>query len=116
MQIFEALGLSGRFLDAGCRQRSIKIHSNGKVLGTIDLTTCGSVYEFNLGISEEVTESILTDYLHQQGGEVHRSSRLVALTPHTNGVLAESIAMASVTGWTRVGWWVATASTARLGS
>ena len=89
LQIFEALGLVGRFLEAGCRQRSIKIHSNGKVLGTIDLTTCGSVYDFNLGLSEEVTESILTDYLHQQGGEVRRSSRLVALTPHTNGVLAE---------------------------
>jgi 2-polyprenyl-6-methoxyphenol hydroxylase-like FAD-dependent oxidoreductase len=89
MQIFEALGLSGKFLEAGCRQRSIKIHSNGKVLGTIDLTACGSIYDFNLGISEEVTESILTDYLHQQGGEVHRSSRLVGLTPHANGVLAE---------------------------
>ena len=89
MQIFEALGLSGKFLEAGCRQRSIKIHSNGKVLGTIDLSACGSTYEFNLGISEETTESILTDYLHQQGGEVNRSSRLVGLTPHANGVLAE---------------------------
>ena len=89
MQIFEALGLAGKFLETGCRQRSIKIHSNGKVLGTIDLTSCGSVYDFNLGISEETTESILTDYLHQQGGEVHRSSRLVRLTPHADGVLAE---------------------------
>src|SRR5277367_1797150 len=89
LQIFEALGLSGRFLEAGCRQRSIKIHSNGKVLGTIDLTTCGSIYEFNLGISEEVTESILTNYLHQQGGAVNRSSRLTGLSPHANGVLAE---------------------------
>jgi 2-polyprenyl-6-methoxyphenol hydroxylase-like FAD-dependent oxidoreductase len=38
LQIFEALGLSGKFLEAGCRQRSIKIHSTGKVLGTIDLS------------------------------------------------------------------------------
>ncbi len=89
LQIFEALGLSGKFLEAGCRQRAIKIHSNGKVLGTIDLTTCGSIYEFNLGISEETTESILTDYLHQQGGEVNRSSRLVGLIPHANGMFAE---------------------------
>jgi len=89
LQIFEALGLSGKFLEAGCRQRSIKIHSSGKVLGTLDLTTCGSIYDFNLGISEEVTESILTSYLHQQGTEVNRSSRLVGLTPHANGVLAE---------------------------
>jgi len=59
------------------------------VLGTMDLSTCGSIYGFNLGLSEEVTESILTDYLHQHGGEVNRSSRLVGLTPHPDGVLAD---------------------------
>jgi hypothetical protein len=31
----------------------------------MDLSNCGSVYGFNLGVSEEVTESILTDYLHR---------------------------------------------------
>jgi 2-polyprenyl-6-methoxyphenol hydroxylase-like FAD-dependent oxidoreductase len=88
LEIFESLGLAGRFLDAGCRQRSIKIHSGGNVLGTMDLSDCGSIYGFNLGVSEEVTESILTDYLRQHGGEVMRSSRLVGLTPHADGVLA----------------------------
>jgi 2-polyprenyl-6-methoxyphenol hydroxylase-like FAD-dependent oxidoreductase len=55
----------------------------------MDLSTCGSIYGFNLGVSEEVTESILTDYLHEQGGEVNRSSRLVGLKPHPECVLAE---------------------------
>ena len=55
----------------------------------MDLSTCGSIYGFNLGLSEEVTESILTDYLRQQGGEVNRSSRLIGLTPHADGALAE---------------------------
>lgn len=89
LEVFESLGLVDRFLDAGCRQRTIKIHSGGKVLGTMDLSTCGSIYGFNLGLSEEVTESILTDYLHQQDGKVNRSSRLVELTPHPDGVLAD---------------------------
>jgi 2-polyprenyl-6-methoxyphenol hydroxylase-like FAD-dependent oxidoreductase len=89
LEVFESLGLVDRFLDVGCRQRTIKIHSGGKVLGTMDLSTCGSIYGFNLGLSEEVTESILTDYLHQQGGEVNRASQLVGLTPHTDGVLAD---------------------------
>ena len=44
--------------------------------------TAGAATPFSLGVSEEVTESILTDYLHDQGGEVTRSSRLVGLT-HT---------------------------------
>jgi 2-polyprenyl-6-methoxyphenol hydroxylase-like FAD-dependent oxidoreductase len=89
LEVFESLGLVDSFLDAGCRQRTIKIHAGGQVLGTMDLSTCGSIYGFNLGLSEEVTESILTDYLHQHGGEVIRSSRLVGLTPHPDGVLAD---------------------------
>ena len=89
LELFESLGLIGKFLEAGTKQRAVKIHSGGKVLGTMELATCGSVYGFNLGVSEEVTESILTDYLHEQGGEVTRSSALVGLTPHREGVMAE---------------------------
>jgi len=89
LQIFESLGLAKKFLDAGCRQRAVKIHSNGKLLGKMELSSCGSSYEFNVGLSEEVTESILTDYLEQLGGSVNRSSRLVGLTQRGDGVLAE---------------------------
>ena len=81
---------SKNFSTAGCRQRVIKVHSDGELLGTMDLAGCGSIYGFNVGLSEEVTESILTDYLHQQGGEVNRSSRLIGLTINPdNRVLAE---------------------------
>ena len=90
LQIFESLGLVEQFLTAGCRQRVIKIHSGGKLLGTIDLAGCGSIYGFNVGLSEEVTESILTGYLHQHGGQVNRSSRLVGMTiTPNNRVLAD---------------------------
>ena len=89
LQIFESLGLVDKFLEAGCKQRTIKLHSGGKVLGTLELAGCGSIYGFNLGVSEEVTESILNEYLQQQGGEVHRGSRLVGLTRHAGGATAE---------------------------
>jgi FAD binding domain len=84
LELFESLGLIKRFLDAWTRQRGVTIHSGGQVLGTMDLSTCGSIYGFNLGMSGEVTESILTEYLHQQDGEVIRSSRLVGLTPQAS--------------------------------
>jgi 2-polyprenyl-6-methoxyphenol hydroxylase-like FAD-dependent oxidoreductase len=89
LQIFESMGIADKFLAAGCRQRIIRVHARGKLLGMMDLANCGSVYGYNVGLSEEVTESILTAYLHEHGGEVHRASRLTALTPHANGVLAE---------------------------
>jgi len=89
LQILESMGVVDKLLNVGCRARVIKVHSSGEELGVIDLATSGSTYGFNLGLSEEVTESVLTDYLRQHGGEVHRSSRLVGLTPHPGGVLAE---------------------------
>ena len=89
LQIFESLGLGRKFLDAGCRQRLIKIHSNGELLGKMELSSCGSAYGFNVGLSEEVTESILTEYLERSGGIVNRGSRLVGLVQRGDGVLAE---------------------------
>lgn len=89
LEVFESLGLVGRFLDAGTKQRAVKIHSGGQLLGMMDLSSCGSSYGFNLGVSEEVTETILADYLHQHGGQVNRSSRLVGLTSRPGGVVAE---------------------------
>jgi 2-polyprenyl-6-methoxyphenol hydroxylase-like FAD-dependent oxidoreductase len=88
LEMFESLGLLEPFLAAGVKQRTARLHSAGSVLGEIDLATCGSRYGFNIGISEEVTESILTDYLRRQGGEVVRSARLVALEQHGDGVVA----------------------------
>lgn len=89
LEVFESLGLVQQFLEAGTKQRAVKIYSQGVLLGTLDLSECGSIYGFNLGLSEEVTESILTEYLHATGGAVCRSSRLVGLAPHDRGVLAE---------------------------
>lgn len=88
LEIFEALGLVDRFLEAGCRQQRILIHADGQRLGELDLADCGSRYGFNLGLSEEVTEAILTDHLEGEGGTVHRSCRLAGLAPHSDGVTA----------------------------
>ncbi len=89
LELFESLGLIGRFVDAGCPQRGAKISSAGVVLGEVDDALSGSRYAYNIGVSEEVTEAILTDYLHAMGGAVTRSTRLVAFTEGPDGVVAE---------------------------
>ncbi len=88
LELFEGLGLLDRLLTAGVKQRVARLHSQGVVLGEIDLSICGSRYGFNIGISEEVTESILTEHLHRQGGNVMRSSSLIGLADHEGGLLA----------------------------
>ena len=88
LELFEGLGLVEPLLTTGVKQRFARIYSQGAVLGEVDLSTCGSRYGFNIGISEEATESILTDYLHRQGGEVNRSCTLTGLADHEGRLLA----------------------------
>ncbi len=89
LEVFESLGLIDRFLEAGTKQCAVKIYSAGELLGALDLSECGSSYGFNLGLSEEVTESILTDYLTALGGVVHRASRLTGVRVQSDAVVAE---------------------------
>ena len=88
LQILEALGIADRFLDEGVRTRVARFHSDGAVLAELSLDLASSRYGFQIGISEEVTESVLTDYLHAQGGAVTRSTRLIGLTPGEDAVSA----------------------------
>jgi 2-polyprenyl-6-methoxyphenol hydroxylase-like FAD-dependent oxidoreductase len=88
LEIFESLGIEAPFLARGVKQKIARLHAAGDVLGEIDLTGCGSRYGFNIGISEEVTESILTEYLQRQGGAVRRTARLVGLQERADGVVA----------------------------
>ena len=88
LEVFDSLGIIEPLLASGVKQRMAKLHSAGSVLGAIDLSICGSRYGYNLGVSEEVTESILTEYLHQQGGKVIRSTTLVELEDDDAGLVA----------------------------
>ena len=81
LEIFEALGLADRFLAEGVKIRAARFHSDGDILGELNLELTGSRYGFDLGLSEEVTESLLTDFLEANGGAVTRSTRLIGLVP-----------------------------------
>ena len=88
LEIFEALGIVDPLLADGVRTRVARFHSDGEVLGELNLGLTDSRYGFQLGVSEEVTESVLTDCLEAQGGAVTRSTRLVGLEPGEDAVTA----------------------------
>ena len=71
--------MADRFLERGVKSGAVRIRSGGEVLGLKDISVLNTRYPFDLGISEQVTESILTDYLESLGGEVIRGHRLVGL-------------------------------------
>ncbi len=88
LEILEAVGLSGRFLAEGVRTRGSRFHSDGATLAELHLDLTSSRYGFQIGISEEFTESVLTGYLEALGGEITRSTRLVGVTPREDAVTA----------------------------
>src|SRR5436190_3127904 len=88
LEIFEALGIADQLLAAGVRTRGALVHSGGATVGEKSLYLPGSRYGYQLGVSEEVTESMLTDYLEAHGGAVTRSSRLLSLEPAADAVTA----------------------------
>ncbi|MEN4921919.1 FAD-dependent monooxygenase [Achromobacter spanius] len=88
LEILDTLGISEPLLAAGVKQRRARIHAAGNVLGVIDLELCGSRYPYNIGISEEVTETVLADHLERLGGKVTRAARLVGLQEQEDGILA----------------------------
>jgi 2-polyprenyl-6-methoxyphenol hydroxylase-like FAD-dependent oxidoreductase len=88
LEIFEALGIAEPLIAAGVRTRGARFHSSGEVLAELSLDLTESRYGCQLGVSEEVTESFLTDYLESQGGAVTRSTRLVGLQPGEAAVTA----------------------------
>lgn len=88
LEVFEALGIVDRFLEAGAPQRAARLHSAGKVVVELDFGLSGAPYPFNVGLSEEATERFLTAALEAAGGSVARSTRLVSMTQDADGVTA----------------------------
>lgn len=103
LEIFDSLGILEPLLAAGVKQRGARLHSDGEVLGEFTLDQCGSRYPFNIGISEEVTERVLTDYLAVHGGTVVRGTKLVAWQEREDGIVA-TLDHGGVTKDIRAGW------------
>jgi 2-polyprenyl-6-methoxyphenol hydroxylase-like FAD-dependent oxidoreductase len=88
MQIFEALGIEDRFLAAGVKSPRVIVRADGRELGVMDFGDVETPYRFDLGISENATEEIVTAYLEARGGAVTRGARLVGLEQDAEGVTA----------------------------
>jgi 2-polyprenyl-6-methoxyphenol hydroxylase-like FAD-dependent oxidoreductase len=88
IEILEALGLADRILSQGVRVRGARLRADGRTLGELDLGLAGGRYGFDLGLSEQVTESVLTEYLEDHGGAVTRAARLVGIRARPDGVVA----------------------------
>jgi 2-polyprenyl-6-methoxyphenol hydroxylase-like FAD-dependent oxidoreductase len=85
LELFASVGIEGPLLEHGVHQRGVRLFSAGEQLAELDLGDSGARYGFNLNVSEEFTERVITAHLEAQGGEVLRGRRLVGLEPSGTG-------------------------------
>lgn len=80
--------MADELIRRGVKVRGARFRSNGSILGELGLQAAGGRYGFDLGLSEEITESLLTRYLEDHGGAVTRGARLVAMDARAEHVVA----------------------------
>jgi 2-polyprenyl-6-methoxyphenol hydroxylase-like FAD-dependent oxidoreductase len=88
IEVLEALGLADRIVSQGVKIRGARLRAGGRTLGELNLGLAGGRYGFDLGLSEQVTESILTEYLEDHGGSVTRATRLTGIRARPDGAIA----------------------------
>lgn len=88
IEVFEDLGLAGRFLDEAIELRGQIVFVNGEEVARTELTLPLEVpYRF-AGLPQYATESLLSEHLAGFGTAVQRGVELGSFTPDEDGVTA----------------------------
>jgi 2-polyprenyl-6-methoxyphenol hydroxylase-like FAD-dependent oxidoreductase len=88
LEVFESLGLVDDLLAQGVRVRATRLYADGDLLGELDVSGSGSRYGYDLSVSEEVTERLLTEHLERHGGAVTRATRLAGFEQFGDRIVA----------------------------
>lgn len=86
LEIFDALGLSAAFLSRGKKIRGADFYGGGARRASFRFDEVDSPFPFTLGLSESVTEALLTDELVRLGGHVERGVEFANLRIDERGL------------------------------
>ncbi len=79
LEIFETIGVVEKFLDRGHLIGSVGFFDRGRKVGSLQLGGIDSRFPFDVNISEELTEGILTRRLEALGGRIERGVEFTTL-------------------------------------
>ncbi len=85
LEILEPSGITAQMLAHGLRIRRVGVWYDAHRLASIDLTVLRHRFDFLLSLPQSETETIMADALRRLGVAVEWCTRLVALTPNSNG-------------------------------
>ena len=81
LELFDRMGCTQEFLDAGIRSHGASMRHGRTVLGSARLDSIPSVYNFGLMIPQRDTERLMTAHLASFGVGVEREVELTGFTP-----------------------------------
>jgi 2-polyprenyl-6-methoxyphenol hydroxylase-like FAD-dependent oxidoreductase len=85
LEHLERMGIADRLIDRGVRATGMILVDGGRELASVNLDEVESRYRFALCVPQTDTESVLTDRLHELGGEIERGIELVGLEQDGDG-------------------------------
>jgi 2-polyprenyl-6-methoxyphenol hydroxylase-like FAD-dependent oxidoreductase len=88
LEVFDMMGLAGRFMEHGQVVRRFHMYTDGTTLVRLDLSRNGSTFGFMLDVPQDVTERILRQRVAELGGRVEQQTELSGLACGPGGVSA----------------------------
>ena len=88
LEVFDMMGLAGRFTEHGQVVRRFHMYTDGKTLVRLELSRNGSAFGFMLDVPQDVTETILRQRVGELGGRVEQGTELNGLHLDPGGVTA----------------------------
>ncbi len=79
LEIFATFGLADDFVRLGTAVRDVNFYKAGSKVASFHMRDVDTPFQFTLGISENVTERLLTRKLEELGGRVERGTSFVSL-------------------------------------
>jgi 2-polyprenyl-6-methoxyphenol hydroxylase-like FAD-dependent oxidoreductase len=88
LEIFDALGIVDEFLERGHRMNGVNFFAYGVKFVTLRFDSVDGRFPYDLNLSEQFTEEILTRRMEALGGKVSRGWKLASLEQHSASVTA----------------------------
>jgi len=88
LEIFDALGIIDAFLERGQRMNGVNFFAYGKKFATLCFDSVDCRFPFDMNLSEQITEQILTRRLEGLGGKVSRGWKLTSVEQQSATVAA----------------------------
>jgi len=88
LEIFDALGIIDEFIERGHRMNGVNFFAHGVKFATLCFDSVDCRFPYDLNLSEQFTEDILTRRLEALGGKLSRGWKLASLEQHSDTVTA----------------------------